>query len=775
MEALQRPVNPCNITVSVHLAGFWSIKDSEFLPYPLTRLLLQLALIFSLTQSLHFLLKRFRLPRITSEILAGIILGPTGLGQIPKFRKTLFPPEGDIFLDALSKFGFIFFIFLSGVKMNPRLLMTAGAGSTAAWTIGVVAPSLPFAGGLQVLDWYKRHTMYYRWPTFKSLMQVQNLFAFPVIFSLLDDLKIMNSELGRLALSSTLISDLVSTALASIASNLRIGYAGWKNTVSVFSVLMMLTSVLVLVLLIQPLSKWIIQQTPEGRPVHRVYVIFFSAVVLISAIFMDNFGLIYQIGPFVLGLALPDGPPLGSTLVQKLETLIYGLFLPLLVTYCGMKVDMVQLYDLNFITYTWGLIAVCLVMKFVAIVSSALASKMPVQDAFALAFIMSTQGNVQMVFYFNNSIRQILDGDAFSMATFSVLLIASAMQFCAHSLYDHSRMYAGYQKRDIQHVGYNAELRVLASFHQADDALAAKRILDVSFPNRESPLAVYALTLVELVGRAQPLLINHQLGQKSSAVGPHTQKIHDVFQQFREQYMGMVTVQMFTAMSLPRFMHDDVCSLALDKMTSIIILPFHRKWNTQGKMISDNGSARTMNCNVLDMAPCSVAILVDRHRIKSSSSMSSPTYNVAVVFVGGNDDREALAYGKRMARSPAVHLTIVRFVTWDLAAESQWDAVMDAEVLKEMRLHSAHQVNIVYREEKVKDGADTALQIHAIEDEFDLIMVGRRHREDTPQLLGLNEWSDLPELGPIGDMLASAEVNKPVSVLIVQQQILRIK
>ncbi|KAG8380913.1 hypothetical protein BUALT_Bualt06G0066100 [Buddleja alternifolia] len=63
---------------------------------------------------------------------ARIILGPTILGQIPSIRDTLFPRDGEVYLDLLSRIGYIFFIFLSGVKMDPRTVLRTGIKS---WTI----------------------------------------------------------------------------------------------------------------------------------------------------------------------------------------------------------------------------------------------------------------------------------------------------------------------------------------------------------------------------------------------------------------------------------------------------------------------------------------------------------------------------------------------------------------------------------------------------------------------------------------------------------------
>ncbi|KAL2526709.1 Cation/H(+) antiporter 15 [Abeliophyllum distichum] len=762
----------CEIHIPLHSAGAWDIDGARsFLHYILPRLQLQLAVIFLLTQSLHLLLRRFHMPRILSELLAGIILGPTVLGQIPNFQKALFPQEGDIYINLLGKIGFIFFIFLSGVKMDPKTVMRTGV---KAWTIGVVASAFPVSIGLGFSQIAERVIHRYRWPTCRNIVGIQNLYAFPVIASMLVDLKIMNSELGRLALASGLISDFFSgLAISSIALYI-IGKYSFAKAVTAQAFILTIGLVLLIIFIGRPISLWIIQKTPEGKPVTRVYIILMSLVVLVVVVLTDNVGLHYQYGPFLLGLVVPDGPPLGSTLVDRLETLISGLFTPLLITYCGMKVNLVEIYDLNFMMWIWCIVCLFLGLKLLAIFCPAVMCKVPVKDAAALAIIMSTQGVVQMSFYYTNFVNQTFDGETFSILNTMVLIQAAASHLVVKLLYDDSRMYTGYQKRDIQHTPLNSELRVVSCAHRIDDVLAVRKVFEASFPTKESPLSVYALHLVELVGRATPLLIDHQLGQKSSNV-TRTQKMIEVLYAYEQQYLGLVSMQQFTSMSLTKFMHCDICTLAFDKSASLIILPFHRKWNHQGKLMLDSSVLRVININVLENAPCSVSILVDRHKIRRMSPLSS-VYNVGLAFFGGTDDREALAYARRMANSPGVHLSVVRFVPWDsYAGVSQWDAVLDAEILKETRMQGAHQDNIVYKEERVKDGAETALLIRAMEESFELIIVGRRHCDDMPQLLGLSEWTDLPELGPVGDMLAASELNKPVSVLVVQNQIVKKK
>ncbi|KAG8380883.1 hypothetical protein BUALT_Bualt06G0063000 [Buddleja alternifolia] len=761
----------CYVDIGLHSPGIWSNDGARtFLQYALPRLQLQLAIIFLLTQSLHLFFRRFHLPRIVSEIMAGIILGPTVLGQIPGVKDTLFPRDGEVYLDLLSKVGYIFFIFLSGVKMDPRTVLRTGIKS---WTIGVLAPTCPVVGGLVLIRKFQLKIHRYRWPAYKNMISIQNLFPFPVVASMLVDLKIMNSELGSLALASGLICDLISNLIVTIVSYGRLGLMNYTKVLMFHSSVLSISLVLFIVFVGRPFCLWIIKKTPEGKPISRFHVMLMSLFVLIIVLLSDNVGLNYHYGPFLLGLVVPDGPPLGSTLMDRLDTIVSGLLAPLLVTLCGMNVNLIELFCMQFIGRIWLVFALCLLIKLAAVLLPALICRVPVKDSVALAFILSSQGVVQMSFYYYNSINQTLDGETFSMLTTSVLLQAIAANLIVKSLYDYSRMYTGYQKRDIQHTSYNSELRVLSCSLRADDVLAVRKILETSYPTNESPLAVYALHMVELVGRSHPQLIDHQLGQKSSG-GTRTQKMIEILYSFEQQYSGAVTVQQFTAMSLTKFMHHDICSLAFNKLASLIILPFHRKWNHQGKMILDSNSLRAINKEVLDIAPCSVSILIDRHKVRRNNPTSS--WNIGVAFFGGSDDREALAYAGRMAQSKRVLLTVVRFVSWDIyAGDSQWDAVLDAEVLKDMRMKSAHQDNIIYREERVKDGAETALLIHAMEEAFDLIMVGRRHKDDTPQLLGLSEWNDIPELGPIGDMLAAPDLSSPVSVLVVQHQTLKTK
>lgn len=344
---------------------------------------------------------------------AGLILGPTVLGNLNQnFENSMFAPEGEVFLATLSRLGYIFFMFLIGVKMEPSLVKTSGR---RAWIMAVITVVVPLALALVVSGHLDTMLPFYRRITVRAVIQVQTMSPFPVVALLLMDLEIVNTELGRLALTSALISDLSATALSTFTSFARLGFVS-STEQSKFSFFMMTQALTFTALLFvsivfvaRPfLFKWIIKCTPEGKPVKGFYITMVVTLVLLSAILSDSFGLPYHFGPFILGLCVPAGPPLGSTLVQKLDSVTSGLLAPLMASYCGLKIDLTQYSDLKFQGMIFNICFVSAFVKALVIVIAALVTQVPVKDAFALSVILNAQGIVQMASYLNNTLNLVI-------------------------------------------------------------------------------------------------------------------------------------------------------------------------------------------------------------------------------------------------------------------------------------------------------------------------------------------------------------------------------
>ena len=375
---------------------------------------------------------------------------------------------------------------------------------------------------------------------------------------------------------------------------------------------------------------------------------------------------------------------------------------------------------------------------------------------------------------------QNLSQSTYNLLIISILVISSIVPICVKFLYNPKRKYAGYQKRNIMHLKPDSELKILVSIHRSDDIPAMINLLTASSPTKEAPIGVYVLHLIELLGRTAPIFISHQIQKKSLSDISYSQNVILSFNLFENNNWGAVTVNTFTAVSPPKLMHEDICNLALDKLTSLIILPFHRKWSLEGNIELDDNMVRALNSSVLETAPCSVGILVNRGYSGRAGtlirSLDAYLYSICMIFLGGKDDREALTYAKRMAKASSINLTVTHLVApedGEIEDDKKWDIILDSEVLKDIKYYSTSNIvnqHIMYVQQLVNDGTEMATIVRGLVDEYDLIIAGRCHK-DSPQTSGLDlGWTEFPELGVIGDLLASTDIYGRASVLVIQQQ-----
>ena len=71
-------------------------------------------------------------------------------------------------------------------------------------------------------------------------------------------------------------------------------------------------------------------------------------------------------------------------------------------------------------------------------------------------------------------------------------------------------------------------------------------------------------------------------------------------------------------------------------------------------------------------------------------------------------------------------------------------------------------------EKRVSNGTQTLTILREIGEMYSLFVVGK-NRGDSPMTSGMNDWEECPELGTVGDFLASSNMDVNASVLVVQR------
>lgn len=326
---------------------------------------------------------------------------------------------------------------------------------------------------------------------------------------------------------------------------------------------------------------------------------------------------------------------------------------------------------------------------------------------------------------------------------------------------------AGHSKRKLEDLKEQVweQLRVVACVHGPSNVPSIINLMEST--RSKWPVKLFIMHLVELTERSSSILLAQRARKNGLPFFNSKWHEHDPLAGYSQ--MGRVKVRPTTAISSLTTMHEDICHVAEEKRVAIIILPFHKQWilrrtETEDDVEENNVGHgwRGVNQRVLRDAPCSVGVLVDRGSLMSPKSNAQ---NVCVLYFGGPDDEEALELGGRMAEHPAVKVTLIRFVEEE--EEYDWR-------------RSKCKWGGEYIEKKVGSKSEIVEQVMEIGTSggFHLIVVGKGHQfastETQTQTQRQLPPPEHPELGPIGDILASSGKGFKSSVLVIQQHHLHV-
>ncbi|KAM3691661.1 hypothetical protein ACJW30_08G030100 [Castanea mollissima] len=751
----------CQYTHISNSKGFWD-KD-----YPLDNnasiLLAQIVMILIIFGFTFIFLRPLRQPKIIIQIVAGIIMGPSLLAQSKVYVANLMPPGARVALLTFAEFGFMFHLFLLGLQIDTSLVKSIGRKAVVIALTGTIIPMVFGVAAYKIVE--RAHPSEHA-VSLLVLITANTLTPFIDITGLLYEINILNSEIGRFASSISLVSDACVWFLAFIVRN--IGAALKYSPTEPLSIIALVISYYCFLLfLMRPLVIWIDSFTPKNRPIGENHLMAILCIVLVNGFFAEYIGEHARFGAFVLGVSLPNGPTLGVIMIQKLEVLCTGFLLPIYCATSGFKAKLSSIANMS-AAKTELIIFAGYFGKFIGTILPSIYFKIPFKESLTLTLIMCCKGVMEITTYSAWHNAQMITTQTYTLLLVSMIIITGLATIFIRHLYDPSTRYMVDTRRTVTNSAQNSGLRMLVCIHSEENVSSFTNLIEVSNPTKEKPIFVCVLQLVEITGRAASILV--KLDKQNNLLASnldYSGQISNAFDHYENYSEGSVKIQNFKAIAPCASMHDDICTLAVDQKTSIIIVPFHKTWAIDGTAEANIPFLRSINKNVLKKAPCSIGVLVDRGKVGGNLSIltGNSSYLIAMLFIGGADDREALAYSIRMAGHPNVSLTVVQLIALGYNMSS-YQNNLDKEAMDELWASINGNQKIKHEKETVRHGADTTQVIQKMANNFDLVIVGRYHEPHSPVTLGLREWSEFPELGVLGDMLASPSFR--FSVLVVQ-------
>ncbi|XP_065882183.1 cation/H(+) antiporter 18-like [Euphorbia lathyris] len=749
------------------------------LEHALPLAIVQIVLVVVLTRLLGLMLKPLRQPRVIAEIIGGILLGPSALGRNTHYLNMIFPAKSITVLDTLANLGLLFFLFLVGLELDLKSLRSVGK---QALGIAIAGITLPFVIGIGV-SFVLRDTILQGAKTAPLLVFMGvalSITAFPVLARILAELKLLTTDVGRMAMSAAAVNDIAAWILLALA--IALSGSGHSPLTSLWVLLSGCGFITLCVLIIPPTFKWMARRCSEGEPVNEMYVCATLATVLAAGFCTDAIGIHALFGAFVVGILMPKDGPFAGALVEKVEDLVSGLFLPLYFVSSGLKTDVATIRGAQ----SWGLlvlvIATACVGKIAGTVGVSLIFKVPLLDAVTLGFLMNTKGLVELIVLNIGKDRKVLNDQAFAICVLMAIFTTFVTTPVVVAIYKPAKLAirGDYKHRTIERKNPNTELRIVTCFHSYSNIPTMINVIEASRgTEKRQGLCVYALHLMELSERPSAILMVHKARKNglpfwNKLQQSETNQVVVAFEAFRQ--LSHVVIRPMTSISALHNMHEDICSSAERKRAAMIILPFHKHQRLDGSLETTRTEFRWVNKRVLEHAPCSVGILVDRGLGGGAHvAASNVSSNITVLFFGGRDDQEAVAYGARMAEHPGISLTVIQFkpstelvgeiVRVDIDDDSGSSSeASDRSFLSQIK-RTTDESSIRFENRTVN--SRTAI-IEAVKEfsSCNLFLVGRM--PESPVAGVLNVKIECPELGPAGNLLTSHDFVTAASVLVVQ-------
>ena len=300
-------------------------------------LLLQLVIILGAARLLGLLLRYFGQPAVIGEMAAGIVLGPIVFGAVaPELHAEIFAQASRGPLEGLSQLGLVLFMFIVGAELR----LPTGVRSqiiSASW-IGVLSVLIPMGLGLAIaFPLYPVISIpgVPFWPFALFMAAAMSITAFPVMARILKDRGMTQTTVGRLAMTSAAVADLLAWILVALVVVLASSAHDWNAFVR------QIVGVLILVAIIfgvfRPLIAWLLTKyASDGRP----------AGALLAALLIGTFGCAYAtgylgvhpvFGAFLFGTCVPRDDRLLHSLIERIEHVAVLVLMPVFFALAGLN------------------------------------------------------------------------------------------------------------------------------------------------------------------------------------------------------------------------------------------------------------------------------------------------------------------------------------------------------------------------------------------------------------------------------------------------------
>ncbi|MFI5913147.1 cation:proton antiporter [Dactylosporangium sp. NPDC051541] len=387
------------------------MKPTELAP----AFFIAVAVILIFSKGVSWLLGKAGQPPVVSEMLAGVLLGPSLLGLLlPDVEHWLFPAPLLPVLYVVGQIGLVLFMFQAGYSFAghrpTRLAGTAGAVSIA----GVSAPLA--LGALLVFctdglaPVRKEGTSVAITAAFVGVALA--ITAFPMLARIITERGIDGTRHGSLSLAAGAIDDMAAWIMLAVVLAVSSGKPGG----AIITVGGAILFIAVLWLGGRRAANTLMNNDRIGD---RGRLLGLVALLFVVAWYTDEIGLYAVFGAFAAGVVMPHNERTDKV-VDTLTPIASIVFLPLFFTFSGLRTEFGLLSDPAVLLFAVACVVLAIAGKFGACWAAARVRGEPNVVALRVGALMNARGLMQLI-----ALNVGLEAGIVGPALFTVLVLVA--------------------------------------------------------------------------------------------------------------------------------------------------------------------------------------------------------------------------------------------------------------------------------------------------------------------------------------------------------------
>ena len=311
---------------------------------------LQITFMLGVAVGFGQLMRSIRQPSVLGEMIGGIILGPTIFGLLaPGVYIWLFQSSPNIAVarDGIIKLGMLFFLFIAGLEIDLSDLKQSGRKALLIGLIGTLGPIIAGVALVYALPrpfWGQGvQSHFFAFALFIGMNLANS--ANPVLARILMDLGLLNSGIGTLSMTSTVVDDLINWTLFAIILN---DFSA-SGSIAATSLPVSIGLVVLLFVLILGTGRWLGPRVLHWLKRHVSWPSGFIAVItlfiLLAASASEWLGVHAFLGAFLMGAALGNRGQEHQEAHDVIMRFALSFFAPIYFVSMGMATNYITNFD----------------------------------------------------------------------------------------------------------------------------------------------------------------------------------------------------------------------------------------------------------------------------------------------------------------------------------------------------------------------------------------------------------------------------------------------